>query len=334
MMQPVRRRLGRVFPNPGVKTVGVKTMTGLAILCLFLIQALPAAAGPGTLQTASDIRTSFQTLISSENRPVEADDMRDFPPLVDPERKEPARAPREPRAEEPIRPMPPDTSGVPYQGAPARPASGPGGLSPYLLGVGDEVELVVIGQPDYSRVLRVRPDGNITAPGAGTLFALGRTPEEVGLEIEQKLSQYLRHPRVSLMVNNYGERHVYVLGEVELPGEKTYSKGMSALQAIAQAGGMRPSAKGKSVIVLRRTGPEQADYYPLDLGNALKDGGGALDMSLQPADIVFVPRSFIGNANVFVDQYFRQMISPFTLYLEGWNAFNIGERGVRVITTQ
>jgi protein involved in polysaccharide export with SLBB domain len=248
-------------------------------------------------------------------RAQERGTMRDFPPLEDPNR------PRTTAPPETVRTAPPPAQ-VPVPAAEATPAS-------YALGVGDELTVSVLGEPEMTHAVTVRPDGLITVPGAGSVFALSRSPEDVGKEIESKLMRLLRHPVVDLLVDKYGDRKVFVMGEVVAAGEVNCYKGISALQAIAQAGGFRSTAKRGSVVVLRRTGESEARFFKLDLGAALSGGQGH-DMMLEPYDIVYVPRTFIANADVFIDQVIRPAITPFSLYLEGWNAFNIGSKGVRV----
>jgi len=241
---------------------------------------------------------------------------RDFPPLRSPHAVAPdttwTSPPNGPKTGE----QPPST--------PPNQAARPDSTARYLLGVGDELTVTVIGQPELSRVIRVLPDGSITYPGVeGTLFVLGRTPEEAGLMLKEKLGRLLRYPELQLMVTAFGAQLVYVMGEVEIPGDHEWHKGMTALQALAQAGGFKSTGKGNSVVVVRRTGPDSADVYQLDLRHALEQGGAASDLAVQPFDIIYVPRTFIANFNLVVDQWLRQNISPFTLYIEGWNAFHI-----------
>lgn len=215
----------------------------------------------------------------------------------------------------------------------AAPAAAAGEEEPYRLGVGDAVEVAVLSQPTLSGVVRVRPDGALTTPGAGTIHALGRTPEEVGREIEEKLAKILRYPHVDLVVTDFGAQRIFVMGEVDQPGDKPYYKGVTAMQAVAQCGGIKPTGSRKSILVLRRTGQDQAEFRKLDLSAALEGKGADQDLPLRPYDVVLVPRTFISNLNDFVDQYFRQMVPPFTLYLEGWKAFNIGSSNVRYVAT-
>jgi protein involved in polysaccharide export with SLBB domain len=240
-------------------------------------------------------------------------DPRDFPPLVDPNRPVGTQQVAGP-VESPTAVTPPTPTTTPA--TEAEPEA-------YLLGVGDEVQINVLSAPELSGIAKVRPDGAITVRGAGMIHALGRTPEDVAHEVEAKLGGILRHARVDLAVTNFGESRVFVMGEVELPGDKPYYKGMSALQAVATAGGISPTGKAESVLVLRRIGPDSVAVRYLDLGLSLKGKPGP-DMVLHPYDIVYVPRTFIAKADLVVDHYIRQMISPFSLYLEGWKAVNIG----------
>ena len=248
------------------------------------------------------------------------EDPRDFPPLIDPDR-----------------PIHPEHAATPVEApAVAAPQPPPATIEAepeaYLLGVGDELQVNVLSAPELSGTVKVRPDGAITIRGAGMIHALGRTPEDVGREAEAKLGEILRHARVDLAVTSFGEQRVFVLGEVEGPGDKPYYKGMSALQAVASAGGVRVTGKSESVLVLRRTGTDAVEVRRLDLGRSLKGEPGS-DLVLHPFDIVYVPRTFIARVDTVIDQYVRQMIAPFTLYVEGWRAMAIATGKVKVIST-
>jgi protein involved in polysaccharide export with SLBB domain len=246
------------------------------------------------------------------------DDVRDFPPLADPNR---------PSGVEPA--VPP---GVVPEAVLPDSGTTESAPEPYLLGVGDEMQVSVLSAPELSGIVKVRPDGAITTPGAGTIHALGRTPEDVGREVEGNLGEILRHARVDVIVTGFGDRRIFVMGEVGVPGDKPYYRGMSALQAVAAAGGVLPSGKAGSVLVLRRTGTDEAEIRRLDLGRSLGGKPGP-DMILHPFDIVYVPRTLISRADLLIDRYVRQMMSPFSLYLEGWKAFNIGTSKVNVVAT-
>ena len=132
------------------------------------------------------------------------------------------------------------------------------------------------------------------------------------------------------MVANTTGRSVYVMGEVYFPGEKVYRPGLTALQALGQSGGVRVTGKPQNVIVLRRTTQSDSEMFKRDLRAALKGTGPGEDMALEPYDIVFVPPSLVGNIGTFIDLYLRPALVPVSLYLTGWDAFNINNQSVRL----
>jgi protein involved in polysaccharide export with SLBB domain len=192
----------------------------------------------------------------------------------------------------------------------------------YRLGVGDQLSVVVLGQPEFTRPVKVLPDGSITAPGAGTVYVLGKTADEVSQELQTRLQKVILDPRVQVIVTEYGEHVVYVMGEV----------GLSALQAVAQAGGFLASAKRSSVVVLRRIAPDLAEFYQLNLRDPLHGKGLSNDLELQPYDIIYVPKTFIADVNTFVDQWFGQNIAALNFYLNGWDSYKITKDQVIVRT--
>lgn len=257
--------------------------------------------------------------------------MRDFPPLEDPAR--PAPAPDggfEVPETVPESPESPDTGMVDL---PSRSAPPTQFEDVYRLGVGDEIQIMVVAAPDFNRLVKVLPDGSITAPGAGTMHVLGLSAAEASDQLETSLSRLLRYPDVDLLVTAYGEHVVYVMGEVNFPGDHVYRKGMSVLQALGSAGGLKDSGKRNSILVFRRTGLHEAELHKIDLKDSLK-GLGTLegDLFLRPYDIVFVPKTWIADVNVFVDQYFRQNLSALTFYLAGWDAYSVTKD--RVVITR
>jgi protein involved in polysaccharide export with SLBB domain len=269
-----------------------------------LVALMLLGIGPGAVRSSDD------------------SDMRDFPPEQNPNRE-----PATPAAPETLAPATPPGL-VPV---PAPPDTAEEVPEAFTLGVGDDVQVSVLGQPEFSRSVKVLPTGSITTPVAGDIYVLGRTPGDIGHEIEQKLDRYLRHPRVDVIIASAQERMVYVMGEVLTPGERVYRPGLTALQTVAQAGGLTAMGKASSVLVMRRTGKDDAVMFRLNFSEALKGRGkGDEDMNLRPYDIVFVPRTFIGTVDIFIEQYLRPMLVPFDLYLTGWDAIHVSNQNLRL----
>lgn len=195
----------------------------------------------------------------------------------------------------------------------------------YRLQVGDELSVHILDEPELSGPIKVRPDGKISAKGIGDVQAAGCTVPEVTAALKVEYERILRFPDVSVLVNNYAALQVYVFGEVRMAGAVDYIPNMTALHALGAAAGPSPSASLHSALVLRRTGPQELEVYRIDLDMATHGMAAARDVFLQPYDIVYVPRSWIAEINVFVDQFIRQNITIFTGYIEGWKAFHLAD---------
>ncbi|MBD3334544.1 MAG: hypothetical protein GF355_03425 [Candidatus Eisenbacteria bacterium] len=200
----------------------------------------------------------------------------------------------------------------------------------YLLGPEDELQVVVLGHPELGVTAPVRVDGTITLPGAGTLAAAGKTPEELTRLVETRLAQILRDPRVDVIVTEPRPRGVYVVGEVEEPGERSYRAEMTVWQALGAAGGVLASGRLSSVLLMRRVAPDEIVVRRLDLEGVLDGNPGSVDPYVLPNDIVFVPKTDVAKWGQFVDQYIRPALSPVALYVQSWWALNLTNSSVRV----
>lgn len=121
----------------------------------------------------------------------------------------------------------------------------------YTLDAGDEVRIVVFGEQNLSDTYRVSDAGTITMPLIGAVDTRGHTTESLAKLITEKLANgYLRDPSVRVEMVTY--RPVYVLGEVQSPGKYSYEPGMTALSAVAVAGGFTYRADTDTFKVTRK----------------------------------------------------------------------------------
>jgi hypothetical protein len=82
---------------------------------------------------------------------------------------------------------------------------------------------------------------------------------------------------------------------------------MSALEAVMEVGGNRPSGKLRNVLLIRRTADWQRVVRRVNL-KVLEE-----DLVLMPRDIVYVPRTVVADVATFIDQYINQVV-PFGRY--------------------
>ncbi len=182
----------------------------------------------------------------------------------------------------------------------------PGQAAPYRIKPGDLLRIKFLYHPELDIKTLVRPDGSITLQLGGDMQAAGRTAEELAQEIVERTKDRLREPEVSVLVAQTAELKVYVMGEVRVPGIVPYREGMTPLQAIADRGGFLDTARVDSVLRLS-PGEEEYQGTRLDLAQALRSGSPE-DVELRPGDILYVPRTFIGDVNAFVRLYIRGLL--------------------------
>lgn len=125
--------------------------------------------------------------------------------------------------------------------------------TPYTLGAGDRVRVIVFGQDLLSNSYAVESSGNIAMPLIGSVHAAGRTPVQLAGEIEARLrAGYIREPRVLVEVEAY--RPFFILGEVTTAGQYPFVNGMSVETAVAIAGGYTPRGRKDDAQLTRTEG--------------------------------------------------------------------------------
>ncbi len=185
----------------------------------------------------------------------------------------------------------------------------------YRMQPGDEMDIKFFFNPEINQTVFVRPDGKISLPVVDDVQAAGLTPSELDALITQIYARELRKPMVTVIVKTFTGRQVYVGGEVGKPGVVQLGPHMTALQAVINAGGFLETAKPEATLVIRRQGGETDAPIPirLDLEESIDGETTMGDIQLYAGDVVYVPKTFIANANLFVKQYISQL-----LLFKGW----------------
>ena len=127
-------------------------------------------------------------------------------------------------------------------------------------------------EQDPKSPVAVRPDGNITLDGVGSIRAAGLTPEELGKEIAAKSSKRLKDPEVIVTITQFAQRRVYVGGQVKTPGIVEFKGEMTPLQAILERGGFTDDAQKDSVILIRDTGGAEPIIGRINATQSLENG--------------------------------------------------------------
>ncbi|AWZ02888.1 polysaccharide biosynthesis/export protein [Rhodobiaceae bacterium] len=149
----------------------------------------------------------------------------------------------------------------------------------YRLGAGDELRVIVFGEPDLSGEFEIDGSGAFSMPLIGQLDAFQLTVVELEKAIAARLTEgYLIDPRVNVEVLNY--RPFYIVGEVKDGGEFPYVSGMHAVKAVAIAGGYTYRANTQKVMITRKGTAEEIEM-PASQGTAIF-----------PGDVIRIPERF------------------------------------------
>jgi protein involved in polysaccharide export with SLBB domain len=189
----------------------------------------------------------------------------------------------------------------------------------YIIQRGDTLALKFYYHPDNDQDAVVREDGKILLPLVGDVQAAGLTPEQLSDQLVARYSKTLRDPKVSVAVKNSIQKEVYVGGEVGRPGLIPYRRGMTAVQAIMEAGGPKDTARVDQVVFMQKVRENHYLVSKIDLAKVLEDGETSADPPVGPADVVFVPKSTIAKMNLFVQQYILNLlpIRPSLAFIPG-----------------
>lgn len=177
-------------------------------------------------------------------------------------------------------------------------------LGDYRIQAGDQIDVRFPLNPELNVRTVVRPDGRVSLKLVGEVLAEGHTPAELGQQLKGAYSTELRDPEIAVIVRGMAAR-IYVDGQIERPGEYVWNPQITALQAIARAGGFRATANEDRFVVLRRGADGSQQVIAVDLE---QEGDGNHDVFLAPYDLVVVPSSGVADVNKWMDQYIRQNI--------------------------
>ena len=157
----------------------------------------------------------------------------------------------------------------------------------YVIGLGDTLDIVMIGVEDFRGRVVVQQDGTIQLPYVGNIVAKDKTLLQLGKEVAAALEQggYYIKPAIQVTVAQNTSRYVTVLGEVGAPGLVPVDRAFRASEMIARVGGIKPT--GAQTFYLRRYNGTEV---PLTLEQIAR-GGADADPVVNPGDKIFVPEA-------------------------------------------
>jgi len=158
----------------------------------------------------------------------------------------------------------------------------------YEVNPGDVLSVSVWKEDGLQGDVLIRPDGKFSFPLAGEINAYGLTVNEVQQKLTEQLSRLIPDSVVSVSVVGINGNKVFVIGQVNRPGEIIANPQVDVMQALSIAGGTTPFAELNNITILRRTENGQVSipfrYRDIEKGKRLDQ-----NIMLQAGDVVVVP---------------------------------------------
>jgi polysaccharide export outer membrane protein len=155
----------------------------------------------------------------------------------------------------------------------------------FVIGAEDQIEVTVWADNRIGGSLLVRPDGRISMNLLGEVQAAGRTPAELGTDIEELLRKkdILRRPQVNVKVLAVHSKKYRINGEVMKTGAFPLVVPTRVMDALVEAGGFKDFANKKDIVIMR--GNERLKF---NWNDAVRGKKPEQNVYLQHGDIIIV----------------------------------------------
>jgi polysaccharide biosynthesis/export protein len=161
----------------------------------------------------------------------------------------------------------------------------------YIIQPSDVLRFVVFQEPDLEQQFRVPQDGRYQFPLIGAVMLRGKTVKEAEDLIRELYDRdFLVNPQVNLLIMEYSQRRVNVLGAVNQPGTVVFppEEEMTVLDAISRAGGFNRLSNRRSVQLSRTGADGRVTRFTINADEIMR-GSASSAWKLERDDIIFVP---------------------------------------------
>ncbi len=176
-------------------------------------------------------------------------------------------------------------------------------IESFTIDVGDYLSIDVYGEPELSSIsTRVRRDGSMTVKLIGHVYVAGHTLEQTEATIEDKLSEYIYYPKVTVEPVKLKQNQFTIIGKVKSPGVYTYNQELNAISAIGLAGGLAIGTFDEKTVELadlEHSYIKRGDrLLPVNFESLIKRGDMKHNIQLQDQDYIYIASSI--NQEVYI----------------------------------
>lgn len=165
---------------------------------------------------------------------------------------------------------------------------GPSAAPEYYVQADDVLEISVWKEEDLQKIVLVRPDGRFSFPLVGDVVANGKTVETLRNELTKRLSRFIPDLVVTISVKEIRGNKIYVIGQVNDPGQFIVNPTVDVMQALSMAGGTTAFAALNDIIILRRSGGVR-QAIPFRYADVARGRKLEQNIVLQSGDVLVVP---------------------------------------------
>ena len=169
----------------------------------------------------------------------------------------------------------------------------------------EEIQKAMKSGPfNQARDVRIAPDGSVAIPLISHMRAEGLSVPELTDRVNKQYRQLIGDVKVSILLKEINGNVAFVDGQVAKPGVYQMIGRRTVQQVIALAGGTTPEAEPRTVLVVSKAPDGRYISRTCDLTNV----SSRSDLQLRAGDLVYVPRSRIARADVWVEQNIKRLL--------------------------
>ena len=176
---------------------------------------------------------------------------------------------------------------APATPAPATPdpaALNSGTVSP-VIHPGDVLSITVFDEPTLPQTVVVQSDGTIQYPLAGRVLVSGMSAAEARDVLTRALKKFMKHPAVTLAVQQQGQINVLVMGNVKTTGKYQMRSGARLIDAISASGGV---ASVNGAYPIARISESDGTIASASLEKLIREGDATQNLPLEDNSMVYV----------------------------------------------